>query len=426
MSTNGKLYGKEDRLRVPSPTGRGRSRVNEEKLLLLLSAEQYTKIEIGRAMKCDESTVRKYEKQFLADGRLIYGRDKKDFQDTVALDFDEECIRAKGFSFFGWLKNSNTEYRYIFNKNRRFWKDVLGSPSLVRMADVSDRFGSQVVQKFLTVINPDIKRKRKRKKMFRYLVRFLGRGDLCDLFLTMDDARDPRAIRKLPFISLADFPPKLQKAIDQITTINPKMGLAIMFKLVTNMRTGSRNLHGEGDDRALMGMRKGSGQSYLVITEAGFRCGTIEKRRTEITISWIPVEVREPMFKLLESVENGAYIWDFDVNDWRKAWGDATEKHVGARMTLHDCRKVTITWFYAMDIHLERAVDINSGWADMNTPKKHYLDYGKLMKLSERVAYQKAIPEWFKDGLDEYSRQSQYVELLALLRKEGLINGASS
>lgn len=421
-----KLFGKEDRVRVPGPTGIGRPRVNEEKLLLLLRAEQYTNIEIGKACKCDESTVRRYKRDWIADGTLVLSGDKEDFQDTVSLDFDEECQRAMGLSFFDWLKNNTVVYRYLFNRNRRIWKEILGSPSLVRMADQGDRLGAQMCQKFLTAIEGDIKRRRRHKKQFRNLLRFLGRRDLCDRFMTMDDARDPREVKKRPYISLPDFPPKLQKALNELLKIDWVMGLAIMFKLVSNMRTGSKDLRGqEGDDRALMGMRKGSGQSYLLMSEAGFRSETVEKRRAEIRISWIPTTVREMMAKHLETVEDGDYIFQFNIRDLRALWADLTEKHVGVRMVPHDLRSVTITWFYAMDIPLERAVDINSGWADMNTPKRHYIDYDDLMKLSERVAYQKAIPEWFKDGLEEYSRQSQYVELVALLREAGLLNGPS-
>ena len=431
--TNRELMGKEDRLRVPNPSGRGRSTVNLEKLLLLLQAEQYTKIEIARAMKCDESTVRRHEKDFLKPGpngeppRLIYKKDKKNFQDTVALDFEEECGRARGGrSFLAWLQTKTVRARYLFNTNRRYWKDILGMPSLVRMADDRDPLGERMVEKWLGAIDKDVKRRRRRKKEFRYLIRFLKRSDLLE-DLTMDDSRDPREIKKLPFISLPDFPPKLQLALEEVCRYDSIMGLAIKFKLATNMRTGTPNAYGvEGDDRALMGMRKGHGQSYLLMTETSFRSETIEKRRAEIRISWLPKELRDEMRAHLETLEDGDYLFSFDIDKLRKVWGEATRKHVGVRMTPHDCRKVTITWFYAMDIPLERAVEINSGWKDMNTPKQHYLDYDDLMKLSERVAYQKAIPEWFKEGLDEYSRQSQYVELIALLREHGIINGGSS
>jgi hypothetical protein len=427
--TNKDLFGKEDRLRVPNPSGRGRSMINIEKLLLLLQAEQYTKVEIARAMVCDESTVRKHEKILLSPGpngeppRLVYRKEKKDFQDTVALDFEEECMRARGRSFLAWLKTKTVRYRYLFNTNRRYWVEILGRPSLVRMADDRDPLGEQMVAKWLSAIEGDKKRRRRRKKEFRYLIRFLKRGDLLE-DLTMDDSRDPREVKKLPFISLPDFPPKLQLALEQLYRYDPIMGLAIKFKLATNMRTGTPDAYGvEGDDRALLGMRKGHGQSYLLMTETSFRSETIEKRRAEIRISWLPKEVRDEMRAHLETIGEGELLFDFDVDKWRNAWGEATQKHVGVRMTPHDCRKVTITWFYAMDIPLERAVEINSGWADMNTPKRHYLDYGDLMTIDERVAYQKAIPEWFKDGLDQYSRQSEYVELIALLRREGLISG---
>jgi len=423
--------GKEDRLRVPPPPGsRGPSKINREKVRLLLQAQIYTKVEIARSMRCDESSIRNIEKELLESGELGYDEGKRaDFMDTVAIDFEEECRRAKGISFYGWLKGKTVKYRTLFNKNRRWWKDLLGSPSLVKMADDTSNLGAQKVQEWVAWADTDVKRRRRTKKQFRYLIRFLGRTDLLDLFLTLDDSRDPREIRKLPEISLPGHPLKLQKAIEELDKKKPDMATAIMFKFVTQMRTGIIAIYGqEGDDRGLYGMKKGGGTSYFILEEGAFRSAVLEKRRTEWTISWIPKEVLRRMTDLYNRTEEGKYLFasKFTLEAWREAWGDVTEKHVGKRHTLHDIRKFGITWLYAMDIPLERAVEINAGWKDLNTPKTHYAQYEKLMKLSERVAYQKNIPEWFKDGLEEYSRQSQYIELIALLKKEGLLPGGTS
>ena len=429
--TGRERLGREDRIRVPPPPGtRGPPKINREKVRLLLEAQQYTKVEIARSLKCDESSIRNIEKELLESGELVYDEDKQaDFMDTVAIDFDEECIRARGLSFYDWLKGSTVKYRNLFNTNRRWWKEILRSPSLVRMADQTSNFGAQKVQIWVKWANTDLKRRRRTKKQFRYLMRFLGRRDLCDLFLKLDDSRDPREVSKHPEISLPGFPIKVQNAIDEVEKVNYDMATALMFKLVSQMRTGLIAIYGqEGDDRGLYGMKKGGGTSYFIIEDGAFRSEVLEKRRTEWTISWIPKEVLRRMTDLYNRTDEGDYLFasKFTLRQWRKAWDDATEKHLGRKYKLHDTRKFGITWLYAMDIPLERAVEINAGWKDLNTPKRHYLEYDKLMKLSERVAYQKAIPEWFKDGLEEYSRQSQYIELIALLRKEGLLrNGAS-
>jgi hypothetical protein len=65
-------------------------------------------------------------------------------------------------------------------------------------------------------------------------------------------------------------------------------------------------------------------------------------------------------------------------------------------------RKISITWLFVMGVPLELAVMINVGWREMSTPQKHYLHMRTLLKKSDRRAYRENIPEWYKDGLDEY------------------------
>ncbi len=83
--------------------------------------------------------------------------------------------------------------------NRRYWV-LMGKPSLVKMANEKLQYGAQKVQEWVKWANKDLKRRRRTKKQFRYLIRFLRRQDLCDLFLRLDDSRDPREIKKAPEI----------------------------------------------------------------------------------------------------------------------------------------------------------------------------------------------------------------------------------
>ena len=78
-----------------------------------------------------------------------------------------------------------------------------------------------------------------------------------------------------------------------------------------------------------------------------------------------------------------------------------------AQLVPHDLRKISITWLFVMGVPLELAVMINVGWKDLNTPKDHYLHMRGLLKKSERKAYRDNIPEWYKDGLEEYTEDRE-------------------
>ncbi len=49
------------------------------------------------------------------------------------------------------------------------------------------------------------------------------------------------------------------------------------------------------------------------------------------------------------------------------------------------------------------AVNLNVGWKDTNTALSNYLDVKKVLRKSKRTAYRDNIPEWFKEGLDDFT-----------------------
>jgi len=57
---------------------------------------------------------------------------------------------------------------------------------------------------------------------------------------------------------------------------------------------------------------------------------------------------------------------------------------------------------YAMGVPLEIATEINVGWRDLNTAKRHYLGLRGLLGKQDRGAYVDLIPSWFKEGLEDY------------------------
>ena len=56
-----------------------------------------------------------------------------------------------------------------------------------------------------------------------------------------------------------------------------------------------------------------------------------------------------------------------------------------------------------MGVPLEVAVNLNVGWKDTNTALSNYLDVKKVLRKSKRTAYRENIPEWFKEGLDDFT-----------------------
>jgi integrase len=71
----------------------------------------------------------------------------------------------------------------------------------------------------------------------------------------------------------------------------------------------------------------------------------------------------------------------------RPLWREETSKVGLPPMSLHDLRKVSITYFYAMGIPLEIATSINCGWRDLNTARDYYLQYRGLLKREKKEHY---------------------------------------
>ena len=82
-----------------------------------------------------------------------------------------------------------------------------------------------------------------------------------------------------------------------------------------------------------------------------------------------------------------------------------TERIIGRRLTLHDLRKISLTWFYVCGLALEVTTRLNVGWKDLSTADRHYMDIGAMLRHSVREEYVRNIPAWFKDGLEDYIRR---------------------
>lgn len=379
------------------PRRAGRPRVNRELGYQLLKAG-YSTQRIRRILKCSTRTVRLMRQEMKEQGLTDVEVDEERLE-GIELKFDEECERAMGFSFYQWLKSKAVNYKPIFSFNRRVWTEIWKKPSLVLAKDRSHPLSDDLAISFSEVFGEDRKRIRRRKKLIRYIFRFLGREDICNRHLTMTRARDPVEVRELPEISFPDFPTKLERAISEIgARLGLEIATAIRLKIVTQMRTGS-------GEKELMGLRVGgNGGSYLIMNDPdNWRMKILGKANEEWTITWIPSTVRRDLYELCTERGDGEHLFNFDLTKVRRTWRKVTRKIVGKALSLHDMRKVSLTWLWAMGVPLEIATTMNVGWRDLNTARDFYLQYRRLLRREDRERYCQAIPDWFKEGLEEYA-----------------------
>ena len=387
--------GTPDRVQNGDSKG-GRPSVNRD-LARRLFQGGFSTAQVAKHLKCHVNTVRKIRRELEESGELVK-KDREPGLSIVQADFDDECVMAVGISFAEWLKTKTKSHKRIFVFCQKTWSDIWDRPSLVLVKNDENQLGDQLCLKFNNVFN-DPTRSRNRKKLIRNLFRFLGRRDLCDRYLTMTASRDPRSIKRIPQISMMGFPAQVQSMFDEINEIDPEMGLACEFKLASMMRTGLRS-----EDRGLMGLKVGSGHPSFIIMDGpdDFRISVLEKMRETWDVTWLPRRVRERLWELYQRREKGEPLFRFKVREFRKLFGDMSENFLGIRLIPHDLRKISITWLYVNKIPLELAVEINVGWKDLSTAKDHYMHIRGLLKKTDRIKYRALIPDWFKEGLDEY------------------------
>ncbi len=366
----------------------------------------HTPAQIAAGIKCKPATVRKIRRELEREGE-INKADRDPIGKLIALDFDDECKRATGYSFRDWLHNKSKKHfaEYLFKFCEKTWRVLWDRPSLFRAADRTDQTGDQLAQIFLTNFSEDKKRIRNRKKYIRQLFTFLGRSDINDRHLRMNNSRDPRPVRRVPEISMSDFPKNLDAALDEIKERYGLMAVTwLKMKICTGIRTGKRS-----EGRGLCGLSADSkSPSYLIFKGSTWRAQAFEKKGEIWPITWIPAEVLTDLRTLYEEAQTrkGGFIFSFkqlERKAFSKVWHKISAKHTGAELTFHDLRKVSITWLYAMGIPLEIATTLNVGWKDLSTARDHYIDLRAFLKKSVRQAYRENIPEWYKEGLDEYT-----------------------
>ena len=382
--------------RLSANHDKGRPKVNRDLAAQLITAGYSTR-RIMQVLKCKSRTVRLIRQEMKAAGVQSPHLDEA-YLDKVAVDFEDEASRAMGFSFSEWLKSKRSNWRKVFNFCQKVWTQAWDKPSLVLVKDRNQSLADELALKFMATFGEDKERIRDRKKLIRYLFAFLGREDINNRHLTMTISRDPIPIREVPELSMPNFPTRLNEAFIKIEdAMGEEVATALKLKVCSQMRTG------EGM-RELMGLQCGAnGHSYLIMTShEDWRMKITGKGNESWTITWLPLEVRLRLWRIYLARKHGDKLFRFNINKVRLAWRSITEQIVGIPMSLHDLRKVSLTWLWALGIPLEIATTFNVGWRDLNTARDHYLQYRRLLRGEDRRRYAEQIPDWFKEGLQEY------------------------
>ena len=406
--SDSKMMGKVDRNTVKNhnPKG-GRPKVNRNLALILMKAKtdgfpSYSSTQIMRRLNCGHDVYFRMKKEFEEAG-LLEGSEQTRIAGLTEALFDEEMKRATGNSFLIWCKDkSPTQYRRIFSFCETVWNNVFDKPSIMTLKDSTDHLGDVLCQKFLNYFMggdekeriENRKRMRNRLKLIRFMFRYIGRMDLCDKYLTMTESKYPTNVRTVEQIEMDNFPTLLIKCVEQLEPLDQ---LTVKCKLVFQGRTGRKVT-----EKGLSGLKRDTGESRLIMNSIDdFRCHILEKRNEQWEITYIPRELRIQLYELYLTKKPGECIFT-NLKLLCKKWGVITEKIIGKKLNLHDLRKISVTWYYAVGLPLEIATDLNIGWKDLNTPKKHYLYLRKLMKKDKKKAYREQIPSWFKSGIEEY------------------------
>ncbi len=408
--TNKDILGRNSRYRAPEKKKGGRPKVNRDLVIRNLKAKdasggpRYTKAQIARMMNCTPKTITRIYNEAIKSGDLKTSDFEKKAIGIIEADFDSECLRAKGLSFLAWLEtrfSDQSSANYYFNFNALIWEKIFDKCDLTILADQTHHLADQMAIKFVTEFQGNKTQMRSRLKKIRFLFRFLGRGDINDKHLKMDNSKHPRAVRRVQQISSTNFPLIYNKIEDRIRALlGNDAVLDLRLKIVTQMRTGTKK-----SEREFYGMCKGTEtKSYLtMVNDEEYQFHIFAKKSEEWDVIWMPKTVREGLFERYQTLNDGDHLASTPMQKLRDTWGDVTEEILGRRLILHDTRKISITWLYVMEVPLEVATMLNVGWKSMDTAHAHYIDISKVLRKSFRAEYRKNIPDWFKEGLDDFT-----------------------
>lgn len=421
--TDTEILGELSKFREPNTNGAGgRPRINRDLVIRNLKATdhtgnpRYTHAQIARLVGCSTRTIRRISNKAKADG-LLEDEDRDGVpMGHVEADFNDETLRASriGISFREWLQinfKTKSSANYHFNFTSKIWESLWEKCSMVEMADPSSKLADKMAVRFVQEFKDDAFRIRRRLKMIRHIFRFLKRQDICDAHLKIDESKHPRSIRKVPSITFTDYGERFGDCLAKMKEAFPEdprqAELIVKFKIASQMRSGAWTEEGKEENRELWGIAVNDPDknSYLIMNGPDeYQCHVLAKKNEEWNIIWLPKNVRELLWEVYQERDPGDPLINLDIDKVRAEWRKITKDEFGRGQTLHDMRKISLTWLYCIGVPLEVAANINVGWKDLSTAFKHYLNLrgSQLIRTSKREEYKANIPEWFIDGLDDF------------------------
>lgn len=187
--------------------------------------------------------------------------------------------------------------------------------------------------------------------------------------------------RKIPIIATAEFPSFFQRIIQTCKQLaqnereKDEIELILLTKATTGMRTGSRRF-----ETGLWGTRIAEGLSPLQIINDDFTWEVLEKKDEKWTINFKPNPFKSCLLRFVKKygLKKGDYLISISDERANALLKQACELLKVTPLTLHDLRKVYVSYLVRSGFPLEKAIKINVGWTDIGTAYKHYLEFELL------------------------------------------------
>ena len=166
-----------------------------------------------------------------------------------------------------------------------------------------------------------------------------------------------------------------------------ELRLVLMVKATTGIRTGALREKSEILERELWGTRLAAGRTSLQIIEGKLSDWIVHAKGNEIWhIKYMPPRVLQMLLSHISKyqIKQGEQlIQELEIRAAGAALRQTCTNLNLPPLRLHDLRKVYLTALCLSGVPLETAVELNVGWLDINTARKHYLQVKALNAESE-------------------------------------------
>ncbi|MEM3423560.1 MAG: hypothetical protein QXE51_03250 [Nitrososphaeria archaeon] len=187
--------------------------------------------------------------------------------------------------------------------------------------------------------------------------------------------------KSVPIISSPNFPQLWRQLIAEARRNASdereadEIELIIVVKSMTGIRTGSRQF-----EQGLWGTKIAEGRSKLEIVGDDFVWTVYEKKDEIWDINFKTEQLKAVVVNFVKKYGLKKGDWLISISPQRAGFliKQACEKLNITALTMHDLRRVYVSFLVRAGIPLERAIKLNVGWTDIGTANKHYLQFSSL------------------------------------------------